>query len=173
MNQSKTSSQITSRKTQLAFKTTPDNNHHKRAADTSNAFTKTKNFGTDIHRHTVEFSKNTHTLSTPRTHSPKASRATVPAYPSLVSDARPDSWGIKPAEPHVQPRIPACEDRVGVRRSDSTKVTPPTPPTQIGRSRGSDTRSSPMTSSNQVDADQVNSASRANLRDQLGDSETS
>ena len=33
-------SQITSRKTQLAFKTTPDNNHHKRMADTSNAFTK-------------------------------------------------------------------------------------------------------------------------------------
>ena len=30
-------------------------------ADTSNAFTKTKYFGTDIHRHTVEFSKNTHT----------------------------------------------------------------------------------------------------------------
>ncbi|OZF32212.1 hypothetical protein CH294_21025 [Rhodococcus sp. 14-2483-1-1] len=29
-------------------------------ADTSNAFTKQK-FGTDIHRHTVEFSKNTHT----------------------------------------------------------------------------------------------------------------
>ena len=29
--------------------------------DTSNAFTKQNNFGTDIHRHTVEFSKNTHT----------------------------------------------------------------------------------------------------------------
>ncbi|WP_221621630.1 hypothetical protein, partial [Rhodococcus sp. KBW08] len=43
------------------------------------------NFGTDIHRHTVEFSKNTHTPS-PQPYG-RRSGATFPAYPIMIIGA--------------------------------------------------------------------------------------
>ena len=89
-------------------------------------------FGTDIHRHTVEFSKNTRTPPL-ETLTVSRSGATVPAYPDPEPDANPITFSAtrrRSTTLHedsgsnfreyqalpVQPRFPSltCEDRVRV-----------------------------------------------------------
>ena len=116
------------------------NNHRANTHTTSNQTRRpdiirmrsTKKFGTDIHRHTVEFSKNTHTPSHRDTRLGR-SGATVPAYPIAAHRRKPAARSRRHEDTieclelrtsAYQPRVPRLSVGVGVRVALTwTKVT--------------------------------------------------